>query len=106
MNLHHKNIKLTVKSNPTSFLDTAVNINLDRSITAKVFRKPGKFPAFWNFQIPKRYKRNNINIDLHRALKIATDFDTEVSIITKTYLDAGYPIGFVHSVINYFKKER
>ena len=47
---------------------------------------------------------NNINGDLHRALKIASDFDTEVSIITKKYLDAGYPIGFITSVISDFKK--
>ena len=65
MNSHHKNIKLTVETNPTRFLDTAFNVNPDGSVTTKVFRKPGKFPTFWNSQIPKRYKRNNINGDLH-----------------------------------------
>ena len=45
--------------------------------------------------IPKRYKSNNINGDLHRAFKNASDFDAEVSIITKKYLDAGYPIVFI-----------
>ena len=104
MNSHHKNIKLTVESNPTRFLDTDFNVNPDGSITTKVFRKPGQFPAFWNSQISKRYKRNNINGDLHRALKIASDFDTEVSIITKKYLDAGYPISFIKSVNSDFKK--
>ena len=54
MNSHHKNIKLTVETNPTRFLDTAFNVNPDGSVTTKVFRKPGKFPAFWNSQIPKR----------------------------------------------------
>ena len=57
-----------------------------------LFQKPGKSPAFWNSEIPKRYKRNNINGDLHRAFKIASDFDAEVSIITKKYLDAGYSL--------------
>ena len=52
MNSHHKNIKLTVETNPTRFLDTAFNVNPDGSVTTKVFRKPGKFPAFWNSQIP------------------------------------------------------
>ena len=104
MNSHHKNIKLTVESNPTRFLETAFNINPDGPVTTKVFRKPGKFPAFWSSQIPKRYKRNNINGDLHRALKIASDFDTEVSTITKKYLDAGYTIGFIKLVISDFKK--
>ena len=46
MNFHHKNIKLTVQSNPTRFLDTAFNVNSDGSVITKVFRKPGKFPAF------------------------------------------------------------
>ena len=105
MNSHHKNIKLTVETNPTRFLDTVFNVNPDGSVTTKVFRKPGKFPAFWNSQIPKRYQRNNINGDLHRAFKIASDFDAEVSIITKKYLDAGYPLGFIKSIISDFKKK-
>ena len=65
MNSHHKNIKLTVESNPTRFFETAFNINPEVSVTTKVFQKPGKFPAVWNSQIPKRYKRNNINGNLH-----------------------------------------
>ena len=53
MNSHHKNIKLTAESNPTRFLDTAFNFTPDCSVATKVFRKPGKCPVFWNFQIPK-----------------------------------------------------
>ena len=105
MNSHHKNIKLTVETNPTRFLDTAFNVNPDGSMTTKVIRKPGKFPAIWNSQIPKRNKRNNINVDLNRAFKIASDFDAEVSIIIKKYLHAGYPLGFIKSVISDFKKK-
>ena len=105
MNSHHKNTKLTVESNPTRFLDAAFTVNPDGSVTTKVFRKPGKFPAFWNSQIPKRYKRNNINSDLHRVFKIASDFDAEVSIMTKKYRNAGYPIGFIKSVISDFKND-
>ena len=43
MNPHHKNIKLTVESNPTRFFDTAFNPNPDGSVTTKVFQKTGKF---------------------------------------------------------------
>ena len=57
-------------------------------------QKLEKFLAFWNSQISKRYKRNNINDDLHGAFKIATDSNAEVTIIAKKYLDPGYPIGF------------
>ena len=55
--------------------------------------------------IPKRYKRKNTNGDLNQAFKIASDFDAEVSIITKKYLDFGYPIGFIKSVISDLKKK-
>ena len=62
MNPHHKNIKLTaVECNPTGFLDTVFSANPDGSVTTKVFQKTGNFLAFWISQIPKRYKRNNIN---------------------------------------------
>ena len=56
MNSPHPNIKLTVETNPTRFLDTAFSKNLDGSITTNAFCKPGKLPTFWNSQMPKRYK--------------------------------------------------
>ena len=88
MNSHHPNIKLTAETNPTRFLDTAFNKNLDGSVTTKVFRKPRKLPAFWNSQMPKRYKWNNIRGEIHRAFKIASYFDAEVQTITLKYLQA------------------
>ena len=51
---------------------------------------------------PKRYKRNAILCDLHRAHKIASDFDKEIPIIRKKFVDAGYPSRFVDSVIDQF----
>ena len=78
--------------------------NLDGSVTTKVFRKPGKLPVFWNSQIPKRYKRNNIRGNLHRAFKIASD--VEVQTITLKYVEVGYPIGIIKSVINDFKNSK
>ena len=107
MNSHHPNIKLTVETNPTRFLDTAFSKNLDGSVTTNVFRKPVKLPTFWNSQIPKRYVQNNIQGDLHRAFKIGSDFEAEVqAIITQKYLEVGYPIGFIKSVINNFKNSK
>ena len=103
INSHYPNIKLTIATNPTRFLDTAFSKNLDDSVTT-VFRKPGKLPTFWNSQIPKRYVQNNIQGDLHRAFKIGSDFEADVqAIITQKYLEVGYPIGFINSVINNFK---
>ena len=43
--------------------------------------------------------------DLHRAFNIACNFDSEVSIITSNYINAGYPIGLIKSVISDFKKK-
>ena len=88
MNSHHKNIKLTIEINPTRFLGTAFNVNLDIFTATKYFKNL------------ERYKRNIINGDLHQAFEIASDFDAEVSTITEKYLDTGYPIGFIKSVIS------
>ena len=94
---------MTVETNPTRFLDKAFSKNLDGSVTIKVFFKPGNFRKFWNSQIPKRYKGNNIWHDLHRVFQIAPDFDAEIETITLKHLEVGYPIGFIKSVINDFK---
>ena len=37
MNSHHPNIKLTVETNSTRFLDTSFSKSLDDSVTTKVF---------------------------------------------------------------------
>ena len=61
MNSHHQNIKSTAETNSIKCLDIAFKVNPDGSATAKPFQKLWKFPAFWNFQIPKRNKRNDKN---------------------------------------------
>ena len=106
MNSHNPNIKLTVETNPTRFLDTAFSKNLDGSVTTKVFCKPGKLPTFWDSQIQKGYKHNNIQGELHCAFKIASEFDAEVQTIRLKYLEIGYPISFIKSVINDFKNSK
>ena len=55
--------------------------------------------------IGKRYRRNNINGDLHRAFKIASDFDAEFFIITKKYLDVGYPIGYKSAISDFINQD-
>ena len=55
LNQYHPNIALTIETNPTKFLDTEFHVDeKSRSIITKVYKKPGKFPAFWSSQIPKR----------------------------------------------------
>ena len=43
---------------------------------------------------------------MHRAFKIVSDFDAKVQTITQKYLEVGYPIGFIKSVINDFKNSK
>ena len=67
----------------------------------EVVNKEHKVPP-WSSMIPKRYKRNIINGELHRAKKIATDFSKEIIRIRNKFKYAGYPIRYINSVINAF----
>ena len=78
LNSYYKNIKLTIEINPIKFLDTHLH-NKDGTYVTKVYRKEAKIPAHWSSQIPKRYKRNSIKVDLHRAKKISTNFKEEIN---------------------------
>ena len=66
LNNYHWNIKLTIEISPTKFLDTQL-VNLNGKIETKVYRKLDELPVPWSSKIPKRYKRNAINGDLHCA---------------------------------------
>ena len=55
--------------------------------------------------IPKRYKRNAISVDLHRSKPISPNFDTEVQIIKSKFKSVGYPLPFIDNVIRTFKEK-
>ena len=59
----------------------------------------------WSLKIPTRYKRNAITGELHRAKRIANDFNFEVKRITKKFLSAGFPKNFIRNTIEYFNKD-
>ena len=101
LNNYHPNIKLTIEHNPEHFLDTAI-LKGDEGITTTVYSKPNKVPVFWSSRIPKRYKRNCIRGELHRASKISSDFEIELKRIRQKFHDVGYPNRFVESVIRDF----
>ena len=67
-----------------------------------MYRKTTKLPVPWTSNIRKRYKRNNINTDLYRAKRIASNLDNELLIIKKKFLAADYPHKFINSIINKF----
>ena len=67
----------------------------------KVYNKSIKF-----FKNPTRYKPNAITGDLHRAKKIAEDFNFEVKRITKKLLSPGFPRNFIRNTIELFNKDK
>ena len=75
LNSYHKNIKFTVEVAPNKFLDTKIEYGED-NVNTSVYRSENKLPVHWTSKIPKRYKRNTINTDLHRAEKIASEHDS------------------------------
>ena len=99
---YHPNIRFTVEVNPKKFLDTEMTFHHGHCVT-NVYRKPNKLPVSWTSQVPKRYKRNAINGDLSRALRITSDFSLEVDRIKQKFTTAKYPVRFVESVIDQFK---
>ena len=101
LNSYHQNIKLALELNPTKFLDTEI-IRSNGKITTQVYNKMKKLPVQWTLKIPVRYKRNAIKGELHRAKKIASNFDIEVKRIVNKYTAAGFPSRFVLSIMDNF----
>ena len=61
-----------------------------------------KLLVHWTSKIPVRYKRKAIIGELHRAMKIASNFDIEIKCIVKTYTAAVFPSRFVLSITDNF----
>ena len=56
----------------------------------------------WSESIPKRYKQNAVNADLHRFKRISTNFEKEIYRMKKKILVADYPQKLVESVIGLY----
>ena len=106
INDHHKNIKLTLELHPDKFLDTKLCLLPDGTYHKTVHHKTTKLPVHWSSKVPKRYKRNSILGDLHRAKRISDNFSTEVSKIKQKFLAADFPPRFVDSVIKQFMESK
>ena len=103
-NCYHTNIKLTLEENPRKFVDTKI-IRKSNTISTQVFRKLTKFSVHWSSKIATNYKRNAITSELHRATKIAKDFDKELRRIKTNFLHAGYPVNFINDTFFRFNEE-
>ena len=101
LNAYHKNIKFTIEIAPTKFLDTKLEYD-SSTITTSVYRSEKKLPVHWYSKIPKKYKRNAVNADLHRAGKIASNLESEKVIVKKKFSKAGFPERFIDSVVRQF----
>ena len=61
-----------------------------------------KLPGNWTSKISVRYKCNAIIGKLHRAKKVASNFDMEIKLIVSKYTAARFLIRLVHSIIDNF----
>ena len=68
--------------------------------------KETKLPIPWSSKVPKRYKRNAIVGDLHRAKRIGSDFDQEIKNIKTKYRKAHFPQRYVDSIVQQFYEEQ
>ena len=90
MNNYHPSIKLTLDEKPSYFLDTVVS------------NEGGDIKTIVHVKENKRCKRNAIKGELHRASKISSNFNAEVDRFKRKFVDVGYPIKLIESVIRDF----
>ena len=102
LNSYHPNIRLTLEVSPSTFLDTKFT-NINGTYKFNVYQKKIKLLSPWTCKTPKHYKRNTINGDPHRSKRIS-NFDEEIALIKETFMKADYPMHFINSVINEFRK--
>ena len=104
LNNYHPNIKLTIKVNPSKFLDTEIMIK-NGIIETSVPVKESKIPNHWSSAVTKKYKRNAILGDLHRAHKISSNFELEKQRIKKKYLSVNFPYNIVQFTFNSYQQK-
>ena len=101
LNNYHPKIRFTVEKNVEKFLDTKLEMK-EVEYHTKVSRNR-KLPMHWSSKVPKKFKRNVINNDLHRASKISSNFEYEKDEIRKKYKNDDFPKPYVESVIRQFE---
>ena len=76
-----------------------------RNIMIKInyYYRTQKLQVHWKSAIPHKWKRNTILGALHRAKRIATNWQEEVQAIKQSFIRSGYPAKFVNEVINDFE---
>ena len=72
-------------------------------IEISVAVKESKIRNHWSSAVPKKYKRNAILGDLHRAYKVSSNFELEKQRIKKKYLSVNFPYIFIQSTSNSYQ---
>jgi hypothetical protein len=106
LNNYHPNIRFTVETSPSRFLDTSIIRKENKPTSFRVYDNENKTPFHWSSAVPKKYKRNVISGEIHRAKRISSNFEEEVSRIKAKFQKAGYPKRFVESNISRFSSEK
>ena len=104
LNNYHPKIRFTIEAAPRKFLDTA--IKYDDQIVTSVHRNVNKVPVHWSLKVPKKYKRNAVNADLHRAQRISLDMEKEKAVITAKFVKAEFPKRFIASIIKHYEERK
>ena len=104
LNNYHPNIKLAKEINPSKFLDTEIIIK-NGIVEASVAVNESKIPNHWSSAAPKKYERNAIRRDLHRAHKISSNFKLEKQRIKKKYLSVNFPYNFIQSTFDSYQQK-
>ena len=94
---YHSKIKLTIETHPQRFWDSEIT-HINGTIEIRVHRNKTKLPIPWTSNIPKRYKRNAIETELHRTKRISSNFTSEVTFIRNKFESAGYHKRFVNPI--------
>ena len=102
-NSYHPNIKLIIDVNPSKFLDNKLT-NINGTYKFNIYWWNTKLPSPWTSKIPKHYKRNTNNGDLHLSKRISSNFDEEIPLIKKKFMKADYLLLFINSVVYEFQK--
>ena len=63
----------------------------------RVAVKEYKIPNQWSSAVPKKYKKNTIPRDLHRAHKTSNNFELEKQLIKKKNLSVSFPYSYIQS---------
>ena len=71
-----------------------------------IHHKDNKLPFHGASALQRNYKKNAIIEELHRANKISSGLEQEISMIKNSYLRTGHPSAFISSLINNFYKDK